>query len=244
MAHSNPAASDYYGTLELEATASQAEIKQAYRRLAKQFHPDSQTESANHEKIARVNAAYEVLGDPERRRAYDQQMRLEAQFEAAGFGTDDRSRQQRTADAQAHYKRRRQAGKDTDAHFDRWLKQVYSPVSRKLAKILNPLRDELRELAADPFDDGLMENFQAYLGDCRDFLTQAKTTFQSMPNPSNLAGVAATMYYCMNHLEDGIEELERFTYTYDEQYLHTGQELFRISSGLRREVQAAIKTLS
>ncbi len=56
--------SDYYHTLKVSPKATQAEIKQAYRRLAKLFHPDSNQETANHETIARVNEAYEVLGTP------------------------------------------------------------------------------------------------------------------------------------------------------------------------------------
>ena len=77
-----------------------------------------------------------------------------------------------------------------------------------------------------------MEAFQTYIETCREHLQKAQTTFKSMPNPAGVAGGAANMYYCLNQLEDGIEEIERFTYTYDENYLHTGQELFRISAGI------------
>ncbi|MEO1619474.1 MAG: molecular chaperone DnaJ, partial [Cyanobacteria bacterium J06632_3] len=48
---------------------------------------------------------------------------------------------------------------------------------------------------------------------------------------------------CLNQLEDGLEEIERFTYTYDDSYLHTGQELFRISAGLRKDAKAEIKAV-
>ena len=61
-----------------------------------------------------------------------------------------------------------------------------------------------------------------------------------MPNPSNLAGVAAHLYYCLDRVADGIEELEFFTLNYDDRCLHAGQEMFRIAAGLRYEAQAAI----
>ena len=54
-------------------------------------------------------------------------------------------------------------------------------------------------------------------------------------------GVAAHLYYCLNQVSDGIEDLELFTLNYDDYYLHTGQELFRIADKLRLEAQAAIK---
>ncbi|RMD71747.1 MAG: J domain-containing protein, partial [Cyanobacteria bacterium J149] len=56
---------NYYEILEIKHNASAQEIKQAYRRLAKKFHPDSQNNNADHEKIVSLNAAYEILSDPE-----------------------------------------------------------------------------------------------------------------------------------------------------------------------------------
>ncbi|MDR9404851.1 MAG: DnaJ domain-containing protein, partial [Halothece sp. Uz-M2-17] len=53
--------SDHYQTLGLTPEASQNEIKQAYRRLAKEYHPDRSTKNNSHEKIIAINAAYEVL---------------------------------------------------------------------------------------------------------------------------------------------------------------------------------------
>ncbi|NET36629.1 MAG: J domain-containing protein [Cyanothece sp. SIO1E1] len=238
--------SNHYTTLEVSQAATQAEIKQAYRRLAKVFHPDSKRETANHEQIARINAAYEILGDPQQRQVYDQQLDSEVQMAAAGFSTRGAQgdRQQRTAAAQSHYQRQRQSERDEDAHFQQWMKQVYRPVNRFLTKILSPLREQLKLLSADPFDDDLMADFQAYIEECRAFLEKAQKAFQSMPNPSQVAGVAAHLYYCLNQVGDGIDELERFTFNYNEQYLHTGQELFRIATGLRREAQAAMKQVS
>jgi molecular chaperone DnaJ len=235
--------SDHYRTLNVTPTATQAEIKQAYRQLAKQFHPDSNRETANHEKIARVNAAYEVLGDPEHRKSYDQQLHYLTQLEAAGFSAGRGNRQQRTAAAQARHQKQQTAQK-ADEHLQQWLKQVYAPVNRLVLEVLKPLKEQINELAADPFDDALMADFQEYLEDCRDRLSRAETIFHSLPNPKTLAGVAAHLYYCLNQVDDGIEQLEFFTLNYDDHYLHTGQELFRIAAGLRREAQAAVKEVA
>ena len=93
-------------------------------------------------------------------------------------------------------------------------------------------QDSLKELVA---------GLEAYLD--RESLEQAQKAFQCYPNPASVASVAATLYYCINHLDDGVDELERFTCCYDDHYLATGQELFRISGKLRKEAQAAIKHL-
>ncbi len=63
---------DYYAVLEVSRQASHQDIKKAYRRLARQYHPDVNPEQGAKEKFKAVSEAYEVLGDPERRALYDQ----------------------------------------------------------------------------------------------------------------------------------------------------------------------------
>ena len=63
---------DYYTTLEVTPQASDEEIKRAYRKLALKYHPDRNQGNKNaEEKIREINAAYEVLGDPETRKSYE-----------------------------------------------------------------------------------------------------------------------------------------------------------------------------
>lgn len=64
---------DYYKILELDKTATQADIKKAYRKLARKLHPDlNPNDKSAQEKFQRVNEANEVLSDPEKRKKYDQ----------------------------------------------------------------------------------------------------------------------------------------------------------------------------
>jgi len=63
---------DYYKTLGVPRDAKPEEIKKAYRRLARKYHPDVSKESSAEERFKEVNEANEVLGDPEKRSAYDQ----------------------------------------------------------------------------------------------------------------------------------------------------------------------------
>lgn len=65
---------DYYEILSIKRNASDQEIKQAFRKLARKYHPDlhkGKNKEKNEEKFKEINEAYELLSDPEKRRKYD-----------------------------------------------------------------------------------------------------------------------------------------------------------------------------
>ncbi len=63
---------DYYKTLGVEKGATQDQIKKAYRKLARQYHPDLNDSEEAKTKIKEINAAYDILGDTDKRSKYDQ----------------------------------------------------------------------------------------------------------------------------------------------------------------------------
>ena len=64
---------DYYASLGVPRTASEADLKKAFRKLAREFHPDvAKDKKRAEEKFKEINEAYEVLGDPAKRKQYDQ----------------------------------------------------------------------------------------------------------------------------------------------------------------------------
>jgi curved DNA-binding protein CbpA len=61
----------YYAILEVSERATFLEIKRSYRRLARKYHPDRNGNSRSEENIKRINQAYEILSDKDKRRVYD-----------------------------------------------------------------------------------------------------------------------------------------------------------------------------
>src|SRR5215470_15378597 len=62
---------DYYEVLGVSRNASDEELKKAFRRLAKQYHPDANKEQGAEARFVEINEAYEVLSDSQKRSAYD-----------------------------------------------------------------------------------------------------------------------------------------------------------------------------
>ncbi len=88
---------DYYKFLDVPPTASQAEIRSAYRRMAFKYHPDRNKDPWAESIFKQINEAYQVLGNPDRRAAYDAERRAEARR------TEERQRGQQEPGYTHHY---------------------------------------------------------------------------------------------------------------------------------------------
>lgn len=83
-------AKEYYEILGVSEDTSQEEIKKAYRKKAKKYHPDSNSDTADEEKFKKINKAYDVLSDEDKRKKYDR-------FGKQGVESNARAGQQRAS---------------------------------------------------------------------------------------------------------------------------------------------------
>jgi molecular chaperone DnaJ len=241
----------HYQTLSVHHQAPQLEIKRAYRRLAKQYHPDCNPGLNNHDRITALNLAYEILSNPQTRASYDRTLGLGQNYHRDRNGIpyhqkNEQNQAQKTeqkSESKTNQKpnsKSRSGFQAEDQKFERWYQQVYEPIITSLSQILEDLDLQIDQLADDPFDDELMGDFEVYLDDCRRSMQNAQQVFRSIPNPKAAARVAEYLYYALSHLGDGMEELNYFTRNFDDQHLHTGQEMWRIVEEMCDRAQGAM----
>ena len=224
---------NHYQTLRISYSAAPADVKKAYRGLVKEYHPDCNHHLDNHDAIAAINLAYEVLSNAQSRARYDRTLGIKHLANPNN----------RSAEGVKRSPTKREIHLNEDQKIDLWVKRVYEPIMEMLEVILDSLDDQVDALADDPFDDGLIEDFEDYIDECRGSYAKAQIFFRAFPNPASAAGIASYLYHCLNAIADGIEELNYFTMNFDDRHLHTGQELWRRADEMRYYAQSGMEVL-
>jgi len=226
-----PASSDPYAVLGVPPSATAAEIKAAYRSLVKHHHPDAGGQA---EAMLALNAAWEVLGDGERRRLHDRKHGFGDLARVASDGSTSASKP--AVDPRAA-QQRAQGARASDTELEAWLQRVVAPIDRLLAQVINPFEAQLKALAADPYDDALMEAFCAFLEQSQARLEKVETLYRSSAIPLGAQAFALSLYHCLSLVKDALVELERYTMGYVDSYLHDGRQMLRQARRRRSELQ-------
>lgn len=215
--------------LGVSPAASAAEIKAAYRTLVKRHHPDA---GGDEVEILALNAAWEVLGDAERRRQYDRRH----------AAPSPRAERPASSHARGTGSTRATATATEEELFD-WLRQIYAPIDRQLGQVINPFPAQLKALSADPYDDGLMETFSGFLEASQARLAKVEVLYRSRPCPPGVESFSLDLYHCLSLVKDALADLERYTMGYVDSYLRDGRELLRKAKARRSQLQADCRQL-
>ena len=206
---------DPYQILKVHPSAKLEDIKKAYRKLVKIHHPDKGGDSAV---MLEINSAWEIL---------------KKKHKDLNFNKFNNSKVYN----QNEYKRESNNYSNSE-DIKKWFKNIYLPIDKLLGQIMNPLSSKIRDLSADPYDQILMDSFCLYLEESKKKITKIKKIYTSFASPSIIRDFSLDLYHCLSHVEDGINELERYTMGYVDNYLHDGKAMIAIAKKERKFLQS------
>tara|TARA_Y100000589_G_scaffold264895_1_gene255696 strand:+ start:1173 stop:1847 length:675 start_codon:yes stop_codon:yes gene_type:complete len=204
---------NYYKELGLNINATNLEIKSAYRSLAKKYHPDT---GGNNEKFLALQLAWETLNDPQKKSIYDKSL-----FHSESFTNNKNDNWSK------ELKKNKNNSTNKDEDIKEWIKKIYIPINRFITQVTKPLNNEIKKLSADPYDDELMEEFCSYLDESRKKIERASSLFKSKPVPSSISHLGLDLYHCYSQVQDALDELDRYTQGYVDDYLFDGKQMMK-----------------
>jgi len=206
---------DPYQILKVNPNTKLEEIKKAYRKLVKIHHPDKGGDSAV---MLEVNSAWEIL------KKNHKDLNSNEVNNSKVYNNNE-------------YKREiNNYSKSED--IKKWFQNIYLPIDKLLGEIINPLASKIRDLSADPYDQILMDSFCLYLEESKKKITKIKKIYTSFASPSIIRDFSLDLYHCLSNVEDGLNELERYTMGYVDNYLHDGKAMIAIAKKKRKFLQS------
>ena len=205
---------DPYQILKVHPNTKIEDIKKAYKELVKIHHPDK---GGDIKVMLEINAAWEVL------KKKNKNLNLNEVNNSKIY-------------KQKKYK------KDIDNYsqsedIKNWFQNIYLPIDKLLGQIINPLSSNIKDLSADPYDEILMDSFCLYLEKSKNKIKKVKIIYTSISSPSIVKGFSLDLYHCLSQVEDGLNELERYTMGYVDNYLHDGKAMIAEAKRKRKFLQ-------
>ena len=205
---------DPYKILKVDSSTKLEEIKQAYRKLVKIHHPDK---GGDAKVILEINAAWEILKKTHKDLNLDKANKSKIHKES-------------------------EFNKETNNYSEteeikNWFRNIYLPIDNLLGQIINPLSTKIKDLSADPYDQSLMDSFCKYLEESKAKINKIKIIYTSISCPFIIRDFSLDLYHCLSQVEDGLNELERYTMGYVDNYIYDGKSMIREAKKKRRSLQ-------
>lgn len=216
-----------YKQLGLKENATRNEIKSAYRLLAKKYHPDT---GGDNEKFLALQLAWETLNDPQKKATYDKSL-IENKSYAVSKNKNWSSDLKKNS-----------INKDQD--IKDWIKKIYNPINRLILQVTKPINDEIKNLSADPYDDELMDNFSSYLHESTKKIEKASSLFKSRAVPSSISSIGLDLYHCFSQVQDALDELDRYTQGYVDDYLFDGKQMMKEAKRIQLQMNVKKRNIS
>tara|TARA_B100000212_G_scaffold236566_1_gene179985 strand:+ start:265 stop:945 length:681 start_codon:yes stop_codon:yes gene_type:complete len=221
---------DYYKELGVSRNSSKSEIKSAYRLLAKKYHPDT---GGNNDKFLAIQLAWETLNDPQKKIIYD---------ESLSFRDKSEIHEYQNWSSEIKSNNNFSATKDND--IKNWIIKTYQPLNRMITQVIKPLNQEIKHLSADPYDDELMENFCEYITQSKKKMDKVSEVYKSRVVPSAISSLGLDLYHCFSQVQDALDELERYTQGYVDDYLFDGKEMMKQAKQIQTKMSINRKKIS
>ena len=221
---------NFYKQLGLKKNASTAEIKSAYRLLAKKYHPDT---GGDNEKFLALQLAWETLNDPQKKAIYDQSLASDESYTVS-----------KNKNWSSDLKNKKNISTNKDQDIKDWIKKIYNPINRFISQVIKPLNDEIKKLSADPYDDELMDAFSSYLNESRKKIEKASSLFKSQAVPSSISSIGLDLYHCFSQVQDALDELDRYTQGYVDDYLFDGKQMMKEAKRIQLKMNINKRNIS
>ncbi len=203
---------DPYQILRVLPSANLEDIKKAYIELVKVHHPDK---GGDAKVILEINAAWEIL----KKKHKNPKLNNSTVYKHNSY-------------------KKETINNAISEDIKNWFQHIYLPIDKLLGQIINPLASKIKDLSADPYDQILMDSFCLYLEKSKSKIKRVKIIYTSISCPSIIKGFSLDLYHCLSQVEDGINELERYTMGYVDNYLHDGKAMIAEAKKKRKFLQA------
>ena len=221
---------NYYKELGLKQNATRNEIKSAYRLLAKKYHPDT---GGDNEKFLALQLAWETLNDPHKKAIHDKSL-----FNNESYIVS------KNENWSSELKNKKNNSTNKDQDIKDWIKKIYNPINRFISQVIKPLNDEIKKLSADPYDDELMDAFSSYLHESRKKIEKASSLFKSQAVPSSISSIGLDLYHCFSQVQDALDELDRYTQGYVDDYLFDGKQMMKEAKRIQLKMNINKRNIS